>query len=184
MAELSFSVAQNLAASLITIGHPYQQAAINATAMDLVRWCNGILANGVRIDPEKQAQNLVDAARTNWEDGWPSQGGTARLYTLFREMFGKPSESGQITYEQLQARGLIDPPCEHCDGGGYTGSPPFVEFCRCAQGRHQRYWQGERGLLRINTKSDDKRKSVAANRLKEVTREDLDRLLKERKKPQ
>lgn len=134
MPDLTFEVAQRLASSLVTIGHPYQAAAIEATAWDLVKWCHGVIAGRQVVTPEQQAQALVDHAREQWEDGWPEKGGTKRLHGLFREMFpdtqDKPWEPASA--DQLQQRGLLAARCEHC--------PPESPFCEYGGPRaHKRY---------------------------------------------
>ncbi len=48
MADLEFEKAKNLAGALVTIGHPFSQAAIEATAFDLIKWCKGALISSVR----------------------------------------------------------------------------------------------------------------------------------------
>ena len=93
MAELPFPVAQTLAASLVTIGHPYIQAAINATAMDLIQWCKGSFIDGCNWSPEQQAREITETARATWEGGWPENGGTKRLLELFRAKF-EPGKLG------------------------------------------------------------------------------------------
>lgn len=94
MPDLAFEVAKNLAGSLTTIGHPFSQAAINATAMDLVKWCKGIIIGGRAIGPEEQAEQLVDEARFTWTE-WPEKGGTRQLLALFRTLFPAPSAGTQ-----------------------------------------------------------------------------------------
>lgn len=91
MSELSFTVAQSLAASLTTMGHPYGQAAINATAVDLMTWCKGVFFDGRFLNPEQQAQKLVNHVRMNW-DAWPEQGGTKLLRAEFLRLFTPPKD--------------------------------------------------------------------------------------------
>ena len=87
MADLSLTDAQGLAASLVTMGHPYSQAAINATALDLTHWCKGCEIGDHIWIPKEQAEAIVKEARLTWEDGWPEKGGTLRLLGLFRQKF-------------------------------------------------------------------------------------------------
>ena len=102
MAELELRKAVTIANALLTIGHPFAQAAINATAMDLVNWCHGYIADGQVITPEQQAEALVERARTEW-DGWPEQGGTKQLLELFRSMYvRKPEPSLQEEHRRLE----------------------------------------------------------------------------------
>src|SRR4051812_10645930 len=68
--DLSWEVALNLACSLLTIGHPRQPEAIQATALDLQAWCKGTTLNGRTITPDDQALGLVMEIRSTWE-GWP-----------------------------------------------------------------------------------------------------------------
>ena len=91
MADLMLEDALRLAASLMTIGHPYQQDAVNATAWDLIVMCKGAFRNGASISPVQQAEALIAEVR-NWKEGWPDKGGTPRLREVFREMFG-PKEA-------------------------------------------------------------------------------------------
>jgi hypothetical protein len=124
VADLTLEVARELAGSLVTIGHPYAQAAVNATALDLMKWCKGRLLDGRIVTPEKQAEDLVDVARA-WPEGWPEKGGTAKLRALFVEMFPAPetaTEPPAITIGELVATGRMAPPCEHC-GAGETHCP-------------------------------------------------------------
>jgi hypothetical protein len=158
--QLSFAMAVQLAQSLTTIDHPRAEGAINGTAQDLVDWCRGAVIDGRTISPENQAYMLVTAARRNWGE-WK---GTGALYQLFREMFDpKPGASQSpaiLTYEETVARGLILPPCEHCDDSGYTGTRPNITFCSCRHGRHQQKWEGERGLERVNAAPTGRRVPV------------------------
>ena len=150
MPDLTFSVAQNLAASLVTIGHPYQQAAVNATAMDLVKWCKGRITDGGVQSPEQQAEALIDEVRTTWTE-WP-QGGTRALLELFQGKYAPRKTVKPVTEEDMRARGLIDPPCEVCDGRLYVGEAPNLNYCiTCRAGRHNARWDGEQGLRRLNT---------------------------------
>lgn len=156
MDKLTMDDAMALAGSLVTVGHPFSQIAIQATALDLLKWCKGKVeaVDGmvVTVSPKKQAEDLIDAAR-NWEGGWPERGGTQRLRALFHELFPAPGAAPKwtpLSYEQTVARGLIRPPCNRCDDTGYIGKPPDVEFCLCRIGLHQKDWEGERGLQRIN----------------------------------
>lgn len=114
-ADLTLEAARSIAAALQTIGHPYNQAAINATAMDLVRWCKGVILNGRFIGPEEQAIALVNEARETW-DQWPEQGGTKQLRNLFNEMFRDPSAgtTPTATYELRR-----EPSCSTCSDTGW-----------------------------------------------------------------
>lgn len=111
--RLEFPVAQRLAAALITIGHPYQQPAIDATAWDLVKWCGGYFGSNRPISPEEQAESLIEEARVEWETGWPEKGGTRRLHELFDRMYPHKTQA-PATLEDVRARGLLPPPCPYC----------------------------------------------------------------------
>jgi hypothetical protein len=120
MADLTLSVAQNLAGSLVTIGHPYQQAAINATAMDLLKWCKGAILDGRIWSAEQQAEALVEEARTTW-DQWPEKGGTKQLLELFRTKYAPKPKAASASLEDrvpdMIARGILAAPCSHCPAG-------------------------------------------------------------------
>ena len=152
MADLDWGVALNLAGSLVTIGHPYQKAAIEATAQDLTKWCRGAIIEGRVWNPEAQAQAIVDEARM-W-DSWPD-GGTKQLRALFLAKFGPKGETQQgwkpLSFDEAVARGLILPPCGTCDDRLTIGQPPEVRYCLdCPAGRHMAKWEGDRGLRRLN----------------------------------
>lgn len=85
-ADLDWELAQTLAGALLTIGHPYSDAAVKATALDLLKWCKGSTLDGREWTPARQAQWLVDEAR-NWDEGWPDKGGTRKLRNLFLSKF-------------------------------------------------------------------------------------------------
>lgn len=78
--------ALKLARRLTTIGHPFQEAAIDATAGDLMDLCKGTIRNGRIVQPQEQAELLIQEIR-QWDTGWPDRGGTRRLYDQFRSMF-------------------------------------------------------------------------------------------------
>lgn len=116
--KLDFAVAQRLAAALVTIGHPFHPAAIDATAWDLVKWCAGYFGGSRPISPEEQAESLIEEARVEWESGWPEKGGTRKLHDLFERMYPSkalaPAPATFATLEDVRARGLLSPPCRHC----------------------------------------------------------------------
>jgi hypothetical protein len=124
MADLTLSVAQALAGALVTIGHPFQQVAINATAMDLMKWCKGAILDGRVWSAEQQAEALVEEARTTW-DQWPEKGGTKQLLELFRAKYApkKAQASIEDRLPDMIARGLLAAPCPHC-----TAGEPFCEY--------------------------------------------------------
>lgn len=120
MAELPFAVAVNLAGSLVTIGHPFGPVAIEATALDLVKYCRGAILDGRTYSPEQQAQALVDEIRTTWDE-WP-EGGTKRLAELFKSKYApNPKDPELPSYEELLSRRMLAPPCQLCE--------PGVSFC-------------------------------------------------------
>jgi hypothetical protein len=90
MTDLTFKVAQHLAGSLVTIGHPTYEDAINATALDLVKWCRGATIQGRVLTAESQAAALVDEARYTWER-WR---GTKQFRDLFRDKFAGDAAHG------------------------------------------------------------------------------------------
>ena len=90
MADLHLEVARHLAGSLVTIGHPPCEDAINATALDLIRWCKGSIIDGRIWTPEHQAEALVYEARTTW-DRWR---GTKQLLELFRAKYDGKASNG------------------------------------------------------------------------------------------
>ena len=167
MAELAFDAARRIATALVTIGHPYEPAAITATAHDLVKWCRGaIIANRV-WSPEDQADALVDEARTGWDEGWPRQGGTPKILNLFLTMFPPKHQEldpdwKPLSYEETVAKGLIRPPCEMCDDHLYIGEVPNLRYCvACPAGRHAQQWDGQRGLDRLNHPATPRPKPTA-----------------------
>jgi len=100
---LRFELAKKLAESLTTIGHPRFEAAVVATAVDLVEWCKGAFIGGVVWSAEAQAEWLVREARQNWPQGWPERGGTPALHETFRQKFcpPKPPANGFVDYGEL-----------------------------------------------------------------------------------
>jgi hypothetical protein len=153
MPELNIDDATALAGSLANIGHPRMQAAINATAFCLVKWCKGAIIDGLVYSPERQAQELVQRACETWTEGWPVRGGTAKLLALFRELYEarKPVVENPATQEQLIARGVLSPPCEVCNDTLHIGAPPHMMYCTaCAQGRHNARWHGPEQLALLN----------------------------------
>jgi hypothetical protein len=175
--ELNFDIAMEMAQALSTIPEfPRFAGAIRATAEDLVRWCKGAIIDRRHWSAEAQAADLVCDAR----EKWTSWQGTAALYSLFREKFVKPQEHRPpvvLSYEETLARGLIRPPCTRCDDSGYVGKVPGVQFCNCRQGRHQAKWEGERGLLRINTPPVERKVSGSLRPFTPITEADMQRAL-------
>lgn len=82
--DLNIQYARDLADRLRTIhGFPDSEAVVEATAQDLIRWCEGANLKGEWWSPEKQAEWLVTTARDEWEE-WTS---TADLRELFLSKF-------------------------------------------------------------------------------------------------
>lgn len=113
MADLDFDDALQCASQLTTIGHPFSTAAINATAMDLVSLCKGVIRDGRAISPAMQASQLVTAARMGWEEGWPDRGGTHKLKRLCQELFDPAPEA----FKPWEAP--KPPDCEKCGDTGW-----------------------------------------------------------------
>jgi hypothetical protein len=136
-AELKWEAAQSLAASLTTIGHPFQTPAIQATAQDLMRWCTGAIRDGRAITAEQQAATLVNEARMTW-DGWPEKGGTKQLFALFQQLFG-PAESLAAEFRAYET----PPPaaCKTCDDTGWETIDQkgcdFARPCRACGGKRR-----------------------------------------------
>lgn len=129
MATLTFEVALQMAGSLTTIGHPYAKPALDATAMDLMKWCKGGIFDGRVWTAEQMAEAMVEEARTTWGD-WTEAGGTTALRALFKAKFSKPPASWEQKFNgeergiaSLIERGLLTPPCEHCGP-----ADPYCEF--------------------------------------------------------
>jgi hypothetical protein len=140
-------VAVKLAGSLTVAGHPRNQAAINATAMQLIRLCNGCLMNGRSWNAEQQAEELVRVVMTEWEEGWPERGGSKRLQDLYRLKFIPemlPSNYAQPLGEK--------PPinCSKCNDFGYAGELGKKVYCDCREGEYCSAKFGERGLATFN----------------------------------
>lgn len=155
MGKLDLDAAKHIAAALITIGHPFNPAAIEATAIDLIKWCRGVCIDGRHMDPDEQAEALVDEVRTTW-DKWPD-GGTKLLLEHFRSKFcSQESALKVLTYEETLAKGLIVPPCEVCDDRLYIGRAPDLQFCEaCIKGRRNARWEGPGGLMRLNQRGSN-----------------------------
>lgn len=130
MADLSVQVAQGLVGYLLTIGHPYQQAAVNATALNLIKWCKGDISR--RMTPEQQAQALVEDAAETWEK-WP-EGGTRALLELFRAKYAPQKKvlTAEESVASMIGRGQLAPPCDRCDPGllycQYGGSRAHAHY--------------------------------------------------------
>lgn len=136
MADLKFEIAQGLVGSLLTAGHPYQQSAINATALLLIKLCKGAIVNGVPWSPEQQATALVEEAAL-WEGGWPDKGGPKQLLDLYKVRFksaGKstfvePTPAEKANYHAYEAT-----ICAECHDFGTRTVNGLVEYCPCRQG--------------------------------------------------
>ncbi len=124
-------VAKRQVGFLITIGHPWQERAVEATALLLMKWC----------ESEEQAQALVEKAAETWNEGWPEKGGAVQLLALYRQMFPqlKPKEkdvSAEERVAQLLAEGRLAPRCELC--------PADEPYCRyggkVAHAWYEDYW--------------------------------------------
>lgn len=137
MADLNLTKALNLARTLTTIGHPYQETAIEATAFDLMKLCKGVFRGGRAISPEKQGEELVTAARTTWEDGWPDRGGTARLYKLARELFDPAKVEPAFRPFEVP----LPPACEQCGDTGWESFErrgyTFSKLCTACGGKRK-----------------------------------------------
>ena len=136
MPDLTFTMAQSLATALTTIGHPYAQAAVNATALDLMTWCKGVFWEGrIVMNPEAQAQALVNHVRLNW-DGWPEQGGTKQLYEEFVRMFSPAAAAGENIWQASPP-----PACEACGDTGWKtvtkGAYEYAVSCKECGGRRK-----------------------------------------------
>ncbi len=128
-ADLDFTTALHFARALKTIkGFPWDEDTINATAADLVKWCKGGFISGRPWTPEEQAGAIVDEARESWEE-WL---GSSQLKRLFLEKFAPaPELKPPASSAELVQRGLLAPPCIHCE--------PGAEFCEFGGARqHQR----------------------------------------------
>lgn len=155
MADLKWEVAESLAGSLTTIGHPMAKTAIMATALDLTRWCKGAILDGRPWTAEEQAEWLVARVRygPNAWHNWQDCGGTAALHEIFLAKFPPPMkpETKILTPEQIYAKGLVARPCAACDDRLYVGAAPNMQYClACPQGRHNAKWQGDEALHRLN----------------------------------
>jgi hypothetical protein len=112
--KLSWQDAQRLAGTLITIGHPIQPAALDATALDLTRLCKGGSREGREYSPLDQALELVQTIRTTWTAGWAKNGGTAGMFRQFRELFAPEARP------EFQPYTMPPPPaCSKCSDTGF-----------------------------------------------------------------
>jgi hypothetical protein len=173
MADLKLEVAVNLVGNLLAAGHPYQQSAINATALLLMKWCKGAIVNGVTWSPEQQATALVEEAGL-WEGGWPDKGGPKQLLDLFRAKF-KPVRTFN-TFVELTAeeKAACDPAnfCAECHGFGTRRINGLTQYCPCDAGQaFAVQCGGQEWLDRINRPAGA---STAAN---PVTRASIEQLL-------
>jgi hypothetical protein len=159
--QLKFEVAQALARSLTTIdGFPRFDEALTATAEDLVRWCKGAFIEGKQWSAESQAYWLVTEAREKMADRWQ---GTGALLAIFNQKFVKPVKSSNE---------FID----------YSNEP-----CICGSGERFRLCCQGKPLPPLYEWLNDKKTNPPPqppNRLRPITQEDIDRLRKERDKPQ
>ena len=173
MARLDFDVAKSIAASLITIGHPFAGSAIEATAWDLVEWCGGCPQKGrqPQWSPEQQAAWLVKEARTTWPNGWPERGGTMALLALFRGKFESLEPPPPLGVDEACRRGLINRPCEICEDRLYLGTVPNMLYClACPEGRRNARWSGEQALHKLNTTPPPVKRKRAVIDLDDVLR--------------
>lgn len=165
MAEvLKLERARALARSLTTIdGFPRYEEAIEATAEDLVRWCRGVDIDGKYWPPERQAYWLVTEARENMADRWES---TAALLAMFNKKFAKPVRVGNA---------FVDYSKEPCICG--SGK----KFKDCCQGKTPQEIWSDWPLLPPLKRTPPQPPNANAE---PITQEDIDRLVKEKKKPQ
>lgn len=145
---LTKPIAEKLARELKSIPWFGDDDVVDATARDLMRWCNAELGER-EWSAERQAAWLVTEARERWTERWL---GTAALKKIFNERFPpkKTQDWQPASYQELLARGLIRPPCERCDDRGLVGERPNLDFCTCPEGRRMRKWEGERFLVEVN----------------------------------
>lgn len=167
--EWTINVARELASSLITVGHPYLPAAIDATALDIYGLCTGTLGTkGYMLTPREQAVALVNAVR-NWPEGWPERGGTRRLKDQFNEMF-KPAEPEwkPASATDLVKQGRLAPPCEHCEADAEYcefGGPRRHAREKVIQSEYDRAW-AERQLAEQKRKLLPKTEPLSYNQMK------------------
>jgi hypothetical protein len=130
VAELDFNVALRLAGALTTVGHPFREEAIEATALLLVRLCKGAVIDGRQWTPRQQAQAMVDEIVSTWE--WPERGGTKALQELYYAKYaGLPAGAPVLSPDGALQRGLLAKPCKFCE--------PSAAYCEYGGARaHQK----------------------------------------------
>ena len=144
---LPLEVAVKVAGSLTVAGHPRNQDAINATAMQLIRLCKGCQINGQSWNPEQQAEELVRLVTEEWGDGWPERGGSKRLQDLYRSKFIPevlPPNPAQPLGEKLPIN------CSKCNDFGIVGEVGKKVYCDCPEGEYCRAEFGERWLAIVS----------------------------------
>lgn len=104
-------------------GFPWD--AVDATAKDLMRWCNGAIVNGRVWPPEAQAREVAREARESWEK-WM---GTAQLKAIFDAKFRRhiPLPNG---FQDFGPKPPID--CTSCKDTGYVRVRGKYQYCDCA----------------------------------------------------
>jgi len=136
---------------------PRFEEALMATAEDLVNWCKGAFIEGIVWAPESQAAWLVREARrkmTKWT-------GTAELLAIFHQKFPSIVKPGN---------GFVDYSNEPCICG--SGK----KFKDCHKGKALPPLPDWPSFQPIEPKSPP----PPPNRLKPITQDDIDKLLRER----
>jgi hypothetical protein len=129
-------------------GFGFQPAAIEATAADLIEWCEGT----DRETPKQQARWLVREARYTW-DKW---GGTKGLYDLFLNKYA-PEALVPSTVLDYGPKPEIE--CRQCgDTGTFQNQEQVFVFCRCPQGAKMKQNPGESWLKLLNKKPQQQAK--------------------------
>lgn len=137
--ELNFGIAIQLAKTLKSIeGFSFDEAVINATAGDLMRWCKGAIIGGQVWSAENQAHWLVTEAREKWQT-W---NGTAGLHKLFRSKFCMVTAPERQTFDMGEK-----PPvsCKICNDWGMAANA----YCDCEAGQELKKTWGAKGLAEI-----------------------------------
>jgi hypothetical protein len=129
---LPLQLALELAGSLTVAGHPRNQAAIHATAMQFIRLCKVCSLKGRSWTPEQQAEELVRVILTEWEGGWPERGGSKRLQDLHRLMF-TPAVLPSNYVRPLGEKPPVN--CSRCNDFGVAYESGQAFYCDCPEGQ-------------------------------------------------
>jgi hypothetical protein len=109
-------------------GARQSRPAVEGTAEDLIRWCQGAEIDGHYYPPEEQVEWLVNEAREQWDD-WQ---GPKALRALFCARFMPESRPELKRYEGYKPTPIA---CDHChDTGALETGEGWVPCGYCEAG--------------------------------------------------